>query len=107
MRPRLTAPVTLLTFATLALLAAVVFGFLAVAFYPMSGAQLIATVAAVIGGPFRTSVTVLVLGSLCGALTWTLLFVLQRDGFHRLEWVAMQPRNYGGRSPFETGPRKL
>jgi len=96
----------LLTFAILALLAAAVFGFFAVAFYPMSSAQLIATTAFVLGGPFRVGVTVPVLGSLSGALAWALMFALRRDGVHRLEWVALLPANYGGRSPFETGPRK-
>jgi hypothetical protein len=101
MRPRLAAPIIFLTFAVLALLGAVLAGFFVLAFYPISGAQLVRLTAGVIRGPFQAGLTVLVLGGLSGTLAWLLLFALRRDGLHRMETAALLPRNYGGRSPFD------
>ncbi len=39
-------------------------------------------------------------GAIVGAAAWMVLFVLQRDGYHRMDWTAF--RNYTGRSPFDT-----
>jgi uncharacterized membrane protein YwaF len=53
-------------------------------------------------GTFLSPVfSILVLSAAVGALGWTVLFLLHRDGFHRLEWTAFRPFNYGGRSPFD------
>jgi hypothetical protein len=37
-----------------------------------------------------------------GAFGWAVVYCLKRDGWHRLEWVAFLPLNYGGRSLFDT-----
>ena len=52
----------------------------------------------------RPILGVLCAGAITGAAAWTVLFALKRDGYHRMEWVAFLPFNYGGRSPFDTSP---
>jgi hypothetical protein len=32
------------------------------------------------------------------------MFLAKSDGWHRMEWIAFLPKNYGGRSPFDTSP---
>ena len=44
------------------------------------------------------------LGYFAGALGWLAIFCMRRDGWHRLEWVALLPFNYGGRNPFDLSP---
>ena len=85
MRPRLTLRVFALTFAILAMLAAVTAGFFALAFYPMSGATMISLLARGATLPFGAGISVVFFSSLCGALAWASLFALRRDGTHHLE----------------------
>ena len=79
---------------------AAVFGFFGVAFYPMPGAQMISLLARGFAVVLAAAANVVVLGGCTGAVVWMVMFLLRRDGFHRLEWIALQQRNYGGKSPF-------
>ena len=47
---------------------------------------------------------ILVLSWIAGAIGWATVFMFRRDGWHRMEWTAFLPFNYGGRSPFSTSP---
>src|SRR5437016_1022483 len=91
MRPRLTLPAFVFTFAVLAMLAVAVAGFFAVAFYQMTGATMIGILALIARGPLLAASSVIVMSALCSAAAWAAMFALQRDGTHRLE-AATAPR---------------
>ncbi len=79
------------------------------------GAGLLALLAAGGGTPvamvpfgeyIRRIFAIPIAGAIVGAAAWMVLFALQRDGYHRMDWTAF--RNYTGRSPFDTsGLRKI
>lgn len=97
MNSRFSLPTTVL-----ALSLAVVIGAGLLALLAAGGGASIST--APIAEYIRPIVAILAAGALAGAAAWTVLFVLKRDGYHRMEWIAFQPFNYGGRSPFDTSP---
>jgi len=47
------------------------------------------------------AVLIVALGAAAGLLAWIVVFVAKRDGWHRMEWLAFLPSNYGGKSPFD------
>ena len=77
-------------------------GFLGAAVSDTQGQLLTPTPASALGRFLAPVLMVVLLGALAGALGWLGLFLSGRDGFHRMEWVALLPFNYGGRSPFDT-----
>ena len=75
------------------------------------GAGLLALIAGGGGAPvamvptaeyIRRIFAIPIAGAIVGAAAWMVLFALQRDGYHRMDWTAF--RNYTGRSPFDTSP---
>jgi hypothetical protein len=44
---------------------------------------------------------ILALSWIAGTLGWIAAFGLHKDGWHRMEWTAFLPFNYGGRNPFD------
>ncbi len=73
------------------------------------GAGLLALIAAGGGAPvamapaaeyIRRIFAIPIAGAIVGAAAWMVLFALERDGYHRMDWTAF--RNYTGRNPFDT-----
>ena len=104
MRPRFTLGLVL-TLAVALVVGGAIFGFLSISFYQTTSTRLISLLAGGMGMALAAAVNILFFGAVAGALGWLALFGLRRDGLHRLEWVALTPRNYGGRSPFDLSPR--
>lgn len=103
MRPRFSLLTLCLTLAVGLVVGGAVFGFFASSFYDAQASAMIGTFAAAMGRVLGPVFGVLLLSAAAGALTWGALFYLRLDGVHRLEWVALLPRNYGGKSPFDLG----
>lgn len=105
MRQRFHAEVLAVILATGTVVGLALFGY-CVAWSEEATADMVGTAAYSASQQFLAPVfTVLVLGAAAGALGWITLFLLRRDGSHRLEWVALLPKNYGGRSPFDVSAR--
>lgn len=97
MHPRFSSPVVVLALALAVVVGTVVLGTLgsAVSNSPSTSTTLLTSII------MRQMLTILGLSAIAGVLGWFLLFWLRRDGFHRMEWVALLPFNYGGRNPFD------
>lgn len=105
MRPRFTLGLVL-TLAVAVVVGGAVFGFFGVSFYQTTSTRLIGLLAGGMGMALAAAANIVLFGAVAGVLGWLALFGLRRDGLHRLEWVALTPKNYGGRSPFDLSPRK-
>jgi hypothetical protein len=44
---------------------------------------------------------ILALSWIAGILGWVATFSMHKDGWHRMEWTAFLPFNYGGHNPFD------
>lgn len=98
MNSRFNVPVTALALSLAVVLGAALVGLLG------SAAGTTGGMAAPISVYIRPILDVLAAGAVTGIAAWMLLFAMKRDGYHRMEWVAFLPFNYGGRSPFDTSP---
>jgi ABC-type transport system involved in cytochrome c biogenesis permease subunit len=97
MRPRFSFSVTVLALTAAIVVGTAVFGFLA----PAVPAQRLAASHALASVIFQL-LAFFVVSAGAGILGWVAVYCLKRDGWHRLEWVAFLPLNYGGTSPFDT-----
>ena len=93
MNPRFSLPTTVL-----ALSLAVVLGAGLLALLAAGGGASVAMVPT--AEYIRRIFVIPIAGAIVGAAAWMVLFALQRDGYHRMDWTAF--RNYTGRNPFDT-----
>lgn len=100
MRPRFCLLALLLTLAVAVVVGGALVGFFLSTIYDVPSSRLVPQVAGALRILWVPVFEVLLLSAIAGALGWVTLFCLGRDGVHRLEWVALLPRNYGGKSPF-------
>lgn len=97
MRPRFSFGITVLALAIAVVVGTAVFGSLAPAISAqrLAAPHALAWIASQLLAFFAVSMGI-------GVLGWAAAYWLRRDGWHRMEWVAFLPCNYGGRSPFDT-----
>ncbi len=101
MRSRFSLPVVSLAMAVAVVVGTGVLGLLGAAVG--EGSPLTSAVA--LTSFMKPVLSVLVLGAVAGALGWGALVLIRRDGFHRMEWVALLPFHYGGHDPFDTSSK--
>ena len=100
MRPRFSLSVIALAMSLAIAVGTAVFGCLAASVAPsVAWTNPERAIASMLG----QVLSVVALGSAAGAVGWLLFFLSRRDGWHRMEWIAFLPFNYGGRNPFDTG----
>lgn len=100
--PRFSIPVVVLALALAVVVCTAVMGLIGASVLETQRQWLHMTPTTALGTFLNPIVSILALSAVAGAMGWTVLFALRRDGFHRMEWVALLPFNYGGRSPFDT-----
>lgn len=102
MHPRFSLPVTVLALSLATVIGTAVIGFLGAAVQNTQTQLLAPTRAMAVGAVLEPVFFIVLLGAVAGVLGWAALFSCRRDGFHRIEYTAMMPFNYGGKSPFDT-----